>query len=315
MSVKSIECQLIQAQMKRYLAGTDFPDELLDQLERHLKACPDCQAEAHRQREALGGAPAEIAQAVVAAQQKKSFLDRLKSKIVGQPPSLTQVPGIVSAPGKAPFPTSLFDVVRTPKNLVLSVSLAAVLVTMSTVMRSPSSLFGQRASSVIAEKPATGEDTKAAATAQHGEATEHEPSDEHANHAEPSAPLSPDLREEDEAQLASTSSAHGEEQGSGHEDAPVHEKPVAQKPHKETVTHNLDQVGGDLLIADSAAPHKSSTKSTKPATKSQTKPTVKKTAVKAPRSSTRKTSASASRPRPRRTPRKAPRNVVRVYNP
>ena len=82
MPVQSIECLLTQAQMKRYLAGAEFSDELLVPLERHLKVCPDCMAEANRQREALGGAPINVAHAVVAGQTKSTPLSKIKALFV-----------------------------------------------------------------------------------------------------------------------------------------------------------------------------------------------------------------------------------------
>ncbi|MBS1713667.1 MAG: hypothetical protein JST30_04950 [Armatimonadetes bacterium] len=320
MSVQSIECQLIQAQMKRYLAGVDFPDELLDQMERHLKACSECKAEANKQREALGGAPAEIAQAVVVAKEKRGLVERLKAKIVGEPPQAHTVPGLVSVPGKAPYPTSLFDAFKTPKNLVLSLSLAAVLVTMSTFMRQPSAFFGARASSVITEKPAAGDSTQSEATVEHTAVKDETSGHEDTGHglATGPPPLSPDLRGE-EPRHEDAPHATGPEGTTPDPNAEVASSGnnASGKPHKETVTHELDKVGGDLLIADSAAPlKKPATKATgRPADKPTTRSTAARPKVTAPRSSSGKASAHVSKPRARKVNRKAPRNVVRIYQP
>lgn len=137
MPVQSIECLLTQAQVKRYLAGADFPDELLVPLEKHLKACPDCMAEANRQREALGGAPGE-ASAGVEPRPKSTLFQRLRK--IADPKPVDQP--LLANPGQNPDPVSAL---KTPRNLILSGSLAVVLVAMSLVTRNPASVFGPRA--------------------------------------------------------------------------------------------------------------------------------------------------------------------------
>ena len=149
MPVQSIECQLTQAQVKRYLAGADFPDEIVAAVERHLKACPDCMAEANRQRESLGGAPAEIAQAVVAQNVKSSPLDKIKALAKRDKVATTPPQGLIAPRGEKPYPADPLKAIKTPKNLILSGSLAAVLVVMSTVMKNPTNVFGPRASSQL----------------------------------------------------------------------------------------------------------------------------------------------------------------------
>lgn len=160
MPVQSIECQLTQAQVKRYLAGADFPDEIISAVERHLKACPDCMARANSQRESLGGAPADIAQAVVEAQPKPKKLAGLAQLVKPQKKVAQQPQGLIAPRGAKPYPTDALSAIKTPKNLILSGSLAVVLVVMSTVMRNPTNVLGPKA------------DVKIAATTDKSEATE-----------------------------------------------------------------------------------------------------------------------------------------------
>ena len=44
MPVQSIECQLVRAQIGRYLGGEPLSQEAMRQLEVHLVACDDCRA-------------------------------------------------------------------------------------------------------------------------------------------------------------------------------------------------------------------------------------------------------------------------------
>lgn len=58
MAELSVECQLAQVQLKRYLAGEDLPEELLADLESHLKSCKKCLAFARAKKTKAASAPA-----------------------------------------------------------------------------------------------------------------------------------------------------------------------------------------------------------------------------------------------------------------
>jgi hypothetical protein len=139
MSVQNVECQLTQAQLKRYLAGDEFPAELVESLERHLRSCEDCLAEAHKLREALGGGPLND------SEPESGLFHRLAAPAAEAPPP----------PGASAGVRAVFAALATRKNVAMSVGLAIVLVAMSTAFRSPTNLLGPKASEAkVAEQPA-----------------------------------------------------------------------------------------------------------------------------------------------------------------
>ncbi len=125
MQLKNLECQLAMAQLKRYLGGSKLSEEALEALEAHLVECPQCQM------------------AVQLQQQKPS-----------DTPKTTLTHAVVESP--APTPASELSAEKprftmpkmawrgNGKTLTLSVSLAAVLITMSALASDPTRLFGER---------------------------------------------------------------------------------------------------------------------------------------------------------------------------
>ncbi|MEX2243461.1 MAG: hypothetical protein WD716_06395 [Fimbriimonadaceae bacterium] len=160
MQVKNIECQIAQAQLRRYLTGEEMPNNVVSELETHLKHCPECMDAAQTLRESLKGV--------------------LSRKIAGKPepklpepaPRRTETP-VVQRPAEPeePAQAATHAVVQTPadilgqpdsdfkpanlkkgsnmKTLAYSGALALVLVLMSTVFKDPTMLFGPRASSIV----------------------------------------------------------------------------------------------------------------------------------------------------------------------
>jgi len=118
--VMSLECQLAQVQIKRFLNGDNIPEDLLKDLEQHLVSCSDCLAVAKGERAAV------------------------ESHMVATPGDVVQIRQ------KAPA-TSVFDVFKQPKTLLLSAGLGVVLILMSTIMRDPTKFLGGKA---IAAHPA-----------------------------------------------------------------------------------------------------------------------------------------------------------------
>lgn len=289
MPVQSIECLLTQAQIKRYLAGAEFSDELLAPLEIHLKACPDCMAEANRQRELLGGAPLEVAHAIVSGGSKPSPFSKLKGLFASKAPPADPIPPVGENPYKDPI-----SALRSPKNLVMSAALAVVLVLMSTSMRNPTSMLGPRASEKITVASKTG-DTKEEHVTEQAVKT-HTTNDEKA-----AEKTEPETHEEDP--IAKVEESHGETKPTA--------KVVEHATEKKPVTHTTNdppkvtepatkrepEVGGTVLVADSAAP--------KPVKKAPAHPVVSHP------------KATKLRPRPaRKRVRKArPTNHIRVYLP
>lgn len=314
MQVQSIECQLTQAQVKRYLAGADFPDEVVAAVERHLKACPDCMAEANRQRESLGGAPAEIAQAVVAPTSKPSPLNPIKALFSREKTAHTPPQGLIAPRGANPYPTDPLKAIKTPKNLILSGSLAVVLVVMSTVLRNPTNLFGPKASAKIAATettlaqadPPIDPTEGAVAKAEHdSESTKHETKADDGPQIAHDAKKEPPAEGHETAQKATpedTNEAHVSEPVK--EAIPVKTEPVAPKAAKPEA-HK--PVGGQVVVAEAAstAP-KSPPKKGVAKTKARSlKPKAKPAAVR-PIAQRRATSKISKAPR---------KSNVRVYLP
>jgi hypothetical protein len=61
MQVQNVECRLAQAQIARYLAGENLPDDTIQELERHLARCAGCREALAVRRQALVGSPARVA--------------------------------------------------------------------------------------------------------------------------------------------------------------------------------------------------------------------------------------------------------------
>lgn len=291
MPVQTIECQLTQAQMKRYLAGADFPEAIVAALERHLKACPECMEEANKQRLALGGAPVEIAHAVVEESAPKGLAGKAKGLFQRSAAKPVEAQPLIAAPGDSADTVSTLSFLKTPKNLVLSGSLAIVLVLMSTVLRNPTNLFGPRATAALSTPPAT----SASSTADSSEAkdpaqdTEKTSADEGTKAPEPeTASASPD-----------TSSKPAEPEMKAVTEKPATEatekptEPVADKPASKT----LEKVGGNVIVADSAKPATSH----RAVARAKARPTVRKPRARKPFRVVR-----AAKP-------KAPVNRIRVY--
>jgi hypothetical protein len=149
MQAVNIECQIAQAQLRRYLTGEDMPSAVVNELETHLRNCPDCMAAAQTLRESLKGV--------------------LSSKISGKPEPRREEPAMSKAvaTGKAAVqtPADVFDAPDEQfkhkpakkksnfKTLAYSGALALVLVLMSTIFKDPTALFGPRASEKRPDTP------------------------------------------------------------------------------------------------------------------------------------------------------------------
>lgn len=290
MPVQSIECLLTQAQIKRYLAGAEFSDELLAPLEIHLKACPDCMAEANRQRELLGGAPLEVVHAVVASNGKTNPISKLKGLFTSKAPPADPIPPIGENPYRDPI-----SALRSPKNLVMSAALAVVLVLMSTSMRNPTSVLGPRASEKItvasktgdAEKEHVAKEAEKAHPAEETKATE--------THKEEPAP------KVDEGHGEATKAVEKVDEHAA-EHAVVEKKPVTHTTNEPPkVEHPAvkrePEVGGTVLVADSA-PHK-------PVKKAPAHPVASRPKVTRPR----------PRPIKKRVRKATTTNRIKVYLP
>ncbi|MCW5940450.1 MAG: zf-HC2 domain-containing protein [Fimbriimonadaceae bacterium] len=258
MQVQSLECQLTQAQLKRYLAGQPMPEELLDQLERHLQSCPDCLGEAKRMRGQMGGGEA------VADESKSSPMAAVMQQVrraVERPTPAT----LLDPPGTDGMPPNLLEILKQPRNLVLSVALAIVLVLMSTVFRDPTGLLGARATAMAAsEKVVEDEPEEKAAVVKDSDAKE--------------SPKEPDPKTE---QAGSVHEARREADRYPADSKSIDKKP-AQKESETSAKPPLEHppIGGKILVADSA--HRVASKAPKPTVATPKAAPVRKKPVRRP---------------------------------
>lgn len=145
MTLLNIECQIATVLMKRFLDGENLPQNLLDDLEQHLKVCPACQALVQDEKtsleEVLDGR-ATPKQGVAAWMHKVARKPATASGFVTAHPAeallhASQTTYTTNPSGLAAF--------KNPKVLFLSLALAAVLVAMSTVLRDPTAFLGPKA--------------------------------------------------------------------------------------------------------------------------------------------------------------------------
>lgn len=159
-ATKNFVCQLVEAQMTRYLAGHPLSDEALAQLDQHIAACPECKAVLEAKKAEILGVPA-------APTSPPKPGAKIQHAVVN-------VSSMAAAVGDAPKPNNRRDGRTTggttggtaakPKTkwavqwkpLALSVALAVVMVAMSLVAQNPTSVLGPKASSKLPEaaKPA-----------------------------------------------------------------------------------------------------------------------------------------------------------------
>lgn len=136
MQAKTLECQLAQAQLGRYISGEMMSDEAASQLEKHIAACESCRQEARLRKQALQAAtPTAVVQVETANPNKKATRINLLE-------SVAKKPGLV-------------------KPIVLSSLLVAVLYAMTLFAKDPSRLFGPRLDSSLAASTTPAADTAA----------------------------------------------------------------------------------------------------------------------------------------------------------
>lgn len=165
MQVKNIECQIAQAQLRRYLTGEEMPQALVTDLEAHLKNCPDCKGAAQQQRESLSGVlSAKIMGNATPEREIQEKGSAIPKRFVRRPEPAQERPVLAKAAVQTPLdildsPDEEYAAkkpVKKPTNLKTigySVGLAVVLVLMSTVFKDPTSLFGPRASNNPQDTP------------------------------------------------------------------------------------------------------------------------------------------------------------------
>jgi len=294
MVVQNIECQLSTVLMKRFLDGDNLPQEVLDDLEKHLRVCPTCQSVIDNEKvsleEVLDG-PANAPSGIAAMMSKLTgkhatpggFAVAGPTEALLHASSKTYAP---SAPGMAAF--------KNPKVLFLSGALAVVLIVMSTVLRNPENLLGPKAAAVYGQ---TSEDKPAPTTTE--ERTE-EPKDE--THVDPKS-----------------TEAHGEETTPPKPDAETvkHEEdlhaantPPKDNHIKDTPSTTKDE-HGNTFINDPRVPGKPTVDTNNLIVAGGSHSTSKPTPTTPKPSAAKKPTPQATRPKSNNPPRKRPATTTK----
>ena len=159
MQVENIECQIAQAQIGNFLAGSGLSQEAMEQLEEHIAGCPGCKAALSERRSELRAlltkpkavvdfekiaqeAEATKAKSISTALRKKSLQQMLEpapEPVVESPkPRPTADAPVENLEPKASKKPSQW------KPLIYSLALAAVLVGMSLFSKNITALFGPK---------------------------------------------------------------------------------------------------------------------------------------------------------------------------
>lgn len=166
MSVQTFECQIVKAQIGRYLAGEMLSKEAQLQLEAHISRCAACSADLAERRSTLQAlltkpvaTPAPSAGSPILP-KKPSLIEIIKAKASLPDAALVDFP----AEDQAPVMGSqrvLAALEQTPaiswKPLAYSGALALVLILMSTIAKDPTKVFGPRATTAGAILPSSPE--------------------------------------------------------------------------------------------------------------------------------------------------------------
>lgn len=292
MTVKNIECQIATVLMKRFLDGDNLPQGLLDDLERHLRACPSCQTilnNEHASIEEVLDGPAE-------PKGVASWMSRLNPAAAGAGgPANTMVhPGFGAYATPAPAPG--LSALKNPKVLFLSLALALVLIAMSTLLRNPTNLLGPRASGLAAQtysepKESTEEakpEDEHSSGSDHAEGSTKEPAAETEGHSEETV-------ETHAAETTPGTDSHGIPDQKG----PENLTPDPRVPGKPTLDHS------DLIIAGGSS--QSAVKKSEPAPQPKASSSSKHTSASTQKPAAKKPATAVRRsPAPRRKPAATP---------
>ena len=139
MPVETIECQIVQAQLGRYLTGDAFSPEAVSEIEAHVSTCSICRAEVAQRRAALqsllGGSVAETHRV-----NAESLIEALREKSPSH--------AVVETSGSSAQTMALnpLNARNLSKPLMYGTALALVLLGMSYFGKNPTSVLGDRAS-------------------------------------------------------------------------------------------------------------------------------------------------------------------------
>ncbi|MCH7599754.1 MAG: zf-HC2 domain-containing protein [Myxococcales bacterium] len=199
MQVKNVECQIAQAQMRRYLAGEEMPTAVVSDLEAHLKGCAECMAAAQIERQSLtnvltnrsaGKSRKSASPDAPAPQPPIPFATKLARKRLQPGKAAIQAPvDILDTPDEQHAPKPKKKSINL-KTVAYSLGLALILVLMSTVMKDPTAVFGPRASEQNTDTPQA-----ASSAADKGETNQPTESTGAANKPQPTVETGDDMPE------------------------------------------------------------------------------------------------------------------------
>lgn len=159
MQTQNIECQIAQAQLRRYLTGEDLPYALVADLEAHLKNCPSCMEVARQKRDSLKGILVSEITGKPHVQPTPKAAPTMKAREIKQ--AIEQGKAVIQNPADVfAMPDEAFKIEKrkkaksgNSKTIIYSVCLATILVLMSTVFKDPTKLFGPRAATIKKDTP------------------------------------------------------------------------------------------------------------------------------------------------------------------
>ncbi len=149
MPVETIECQIVQAQLGRYLSGESFSSEMVVQLEAHIANCPICRTEVAQRRVSLQlllGAAGATQAASAPVNDSAHLIELLRKKDPSTKTASTTHAVVEQMESPAvSSPKGPLGKQALAKPLLYAGALAIVLIGMSYLTKGPTSLFGARA--------------------------------------------------------------------------------------------------------------------------------------------------------------------------
>jgi hypothetical protein len=158
MPVETIECQIVQAQLGRYLAGDAFPADALAELEDHIARCSICRGEVAKRRATLQALLGSETPAKQPSEDALVHMLREKATSKGTVGAQAVVEQVETKPAS---PLTQLQNKAFRKPLMYGAALAVVLIAMSYLGNNPTAVFGNRASDA---KPSVTTPTTTSAT-------------------------------------------------------------------------------------------------------------------------------------------------------
>ena len=152
MAAQTIECQLAQGQIGRYLAGTDMSHEAVSQLELHISECPQCSFFVEAKRAELRR-KAEANNAAVSVLDEAKHIHPFARNVTPPTEAMESLIETIRAKATPQVEAKIVETQREPaiakpihwKMFAYSAALGAVLLGMSHFTSNPTALFGERA--------------------------------------------------------------------------------------------------------------------------------------------------------------------------